>query len=69
MKENKFKIGERVRYAYAGTFGWEDIDEANHGGLKLGDEVTVCESDCDGVKIEETDADTWISHLHFEPIN
>ncbi len=64
--DNTFLIGTRLKYTHAGAFGWEDIDEAEHAGLKIGDEVTVCEADNEGIKLEETDADVWISHLHFE---
>ncbi len=66
MKKNTFLIGAKVIYTNAGIFDWEDIDEAAHAGCILGKEYTVCESDDEGVKLEETDADVWISHFHFK---
>lgn len=67
LKKEDLKIGDVVIYSYDGIFDWEDIDEAEHGGLVLGQEVTITDFDPTdySIKVEDSDADTWISGYHF----
>jgi RNA polymerase-interacting CarD/CdnL/TRCF family regulator len=62
-----FKIGDKVCYAVTGALGWEDIDEAEQGGLMVGQPCTIIEVDIkdNSVRVAESVCDTWMSALHF----
>lgn len=65
--KNEFMIGDKVCYAVTGALGWEEIDEADQGGLTVGQSCTITEVDTgdNSVKVAESVCDTWMSALHF----
>ena len=61
------KKGTKITYTKEGVFGFEDINEAEQGGLIIGQTVTInefCKKD-NAVKVNESYCDTWISLKHF----
>ena len=64
-----FKIGDKVKFARSGVFGWEEIDEAEQAGYDMGND-TFTVTEVDNTKGEEAiklnDEDTWVNPKHFD---
>lgn len=64
---NKFKVGDKVVYQHEGEFGWEEIDEAQHGGYESGvHEVSEVDYSKGNESIKLDGDDQWVHPNHFE---
>jgi hypothetical protein len=68
MTKTQFKLGDKVTFARSGVFGWEDVDEAAHGGYDIGNDIyEVTEVDYEleeGIKLNGDEQ--WIHPDHFD---
>jgi hypothetical protein len=68
-----FKLGDKVFFEKHGKFGWEDIDEAEHGGYHIGIgepfEVTEVDSTKGEEAIKLNYDEQWIHPNHFKLVD
>ena len=68
-----FKVGDKVVFEKNGIFGWEDIDEAEHGGYNMhgGQPFEVTEVDYlkgeEGIKLNHDEQ--WLHPNHFKLVD
>ena len=68
-KKYGFKIGDKVKFARSGVFGWEEIDEAEHGGYDMGNntfEVTEVDYTKGEEAIKLNFDNQWVHPKHFD---